>query len=65
MGTYAYVNPVVAVVLGHVVLREPLSPSLLVGALLIVAAVALTTLRKAAPERPPAPQAPPVRARPD
>ena len=47
VGTYAYVNPVVAVFLGHVVLGEPLSPSLLVGALLIVAAVALTTLRKA------------------
>jgi drug/metabolite transporter (DMT)-like permease len=52
VGTYAYVNPVVAVALGHVVLREPLSPSLLLGALLIVAAVALTTLRK----RPAAPR---------
>jgi drug/metabolite transporter (DMT)-like permease len=51
VGTYAYVNPVVAVFLGHVVLREPLSPTLLVGALLIVAAVALTTLRRARPER--------------
>jgi drug/metabolite transporter (DMT)-like permease len=51
VGTYAYVNPVVAVFLGHVVLGEPLSPSLLAGALLIVAAVALTTLRKPAPER--------------
>lgn len=60
VGTYAYVNPVVAVFLGHLVLREPLSPSLLVGALLIVVAVALTTLRKGVPERPPAPQAPPV-----
>jgi drug/metabolite transporter (DMT)-like permease len=60
VGTYAYVNPVVAVFLGHVVLREPVSPSLLVGALLIVVAVALTTLRKPAPERPPATQAPPL-----
>jgi drug/metabolite transporter (DMT)-like permease len=55
VGTYAYVNPVVAVLLGHLVLREPLSPSLLVGALLIVAAVALTTLRKGVPQRPPVP----------
>ncbi|MET0552335.1 MAG: EamA family transporter [Vicinamibacteria bacterium] len=52
VGTYAYVNPVVAVFLGHVFLREPLSPSLLAGALLIVAAVALTTLRQPAPPRP-------------
>ena len=55
VGTYAYVNPVVAVLLGHLVLSERLSPSLLVGALLIVAAVALTTLRKGAPESPPVP----------
>ena len=60
VGTYAYVNPVVAVFLGHLVLSEPLSPSLLVGTLLIVVAIALTTLRKATPERPQAPQAAPV-----
>lgn len=58
VGTYAYVNPVVAVFLGHLVLGEPLSPALLVGALLIVAAVALTTLRKRPAERPPAAPAP-------
>ena len=45
VGTYAYVNPVVAVALGSVFLHEPLSPGLLAGAALIVAAVVLTTLR--------------------
>jgi drug/metabolite transporter (DMT)-like permease len=46
VGTYAYVNPVVAVVLGRLVLAEPLTPGLLAGGLLIVVSVALTTLRK-------------------
>jgi drug/metabolite transporter (DMT)-like permease len=45
-GTYAYVNPIVAVTLGALVLREPLSPGLLTGGALIVAAVVLTTMRK-------------------
>ena len=46
VGTYAYVNPVVAVVLGWLILAEPLTLGLLAGGLLIVASVALTTLRK-------------------
>ena len=49
VGTYAYVNPVVAVALGSLVLGEPLSPGLLAGAALIVAAVVLTTMRPARP----------------
>ena len=44
VGTYAYVNPMVAVVLGALVLDEPLTPGLLAGGLLIVLSVALTTL---------------------
>src|SRR5687767_8740986 len=47
VGTYAYVNPVVAVALGSLFLDEPLSPGLLAGATLIVAAVVLTTVRPA------------------
>jgi drug/metabolite transporter (DMT)-like permease len=46
VGTYAYVNPVVAVFLGWLILREPLTPGLLVGGALIVLSVVLTTLRK-------------------
>lgn len=49
VGTYAYVNPVVAVTLGAVFLGEPLSTSLLMGGTLIVGAVVLTTMRKPAP----------------
>ncbi len=49
VSTYAYVNPVVAVVLGAIVLGEPLTPGLLAGGLLIVLSVALTTLRKPRP----------------
>jgi drug/metabolite transporter (DMT)-like permease len=43
VGTYAYVNPVVAVVLGHFLLREPLSAGLLAGGSLILLAVLITT----------------------
>jgi len=53
VGTYAYVNPVVAVMLGWLLLGEPLSGTLLAGAALIVAAVVLTTRRPQA--RAPAP----------
>jgi drug/metabolite transporter (DMT)-like permease len=45
VGTYAYVNPVVAVTLGALILHEPLSAGLLAGGGLIVVAVVLTTLR--------------------
>jgi drug/metabolite transporter (DMT)-like permease len=41
IATYAYVNPVVAVILGWLVLREPLTPRTLVAGAVIVFAVAL------------------------
>lgn len=41
LSTYAYVNPVVAVLLGALILHEPLTPYTLAGAALIVASVAL------------------------
>ena len=43
VATYAYVNPVVAVFLGWLVLAEPVTPRVLVAAAVIVAAVALIT----------------------
>jgi len=46
VGTYAYVNPVVAVILGALVLREPLTPGLVAGGSLIVLSVVLTTLHR-------------------
>jgi drug/metabolite transporter (DMT)-like permease len=48
--TYAYVNPVVAVFLGWVVLAEPVDVWVLVGMAVIITGVALTT---SAPVRPP------------
>ena len=41
VATYAYVNPVVAVILGWLVLSEPLTPRTIVAGIVIVAAVAL------------------------
>ncbi|MCZ4498694.1 MAG: hypothetical protein JWQ74_1247 [Marmoricola sp.] len=41
VATYAYVNPVVAVVLGALILDEPITGAILVGGAVIVAAVAI------------------------
>ena len=51
--TYAYVNPAVAVALGALFLAEPLTPSVLVGGAVIIAAVAfvITPSRVAAGRR--------------
>jgi drug/metabolite transporter (DMT)-like permease len=56
VATYAYVNPVVAVILGALVLAEPIEPRTLVAGAVIVTAVALivTTrgrMRTPAPRR--------------
>jgi drug/metabolite transporter (DMT)-like permease len=39
--TYAYVNPIVAVVLGAIVLSEPITPRTIVASVIIIVAVAL------------------------
>jgi drug/metabolite transporter (DMT)-like permease len=50
VATYAYVNPVVAVILGTLLLSEPVSPAMMAGGGLIVAAVAtVVAARPAAP----------------
>jgi len=46
VSTYAYVNPVVAVALGWLILDEPLGPRTLVSAAVILAAVALITTQQ-------------------
>lgn len=52
ISTYAYVNPVVAVVLGTIVLDEPIGPRTIVGATIIVAGVALiVTARSRGPRQ--------------
>jgi drug/metabolite transporter (DMT)-like permease len=45
VSTYAYVNPLIAVVLGYVFLHEPLPGGALIAGLLILAAVALITVK--------------------
>jgi drug/metabolite transporter (DMT)-like permease len=59
IATYAYVNPVVAVILGTVVRDEPLDPRTLVAGAVIVGAVALIVTargRMAAPRSREAPE---------
>jgi drug/metabolite transporter (DMT)-like permease len=56
VATYAYVNPVIAILLGTVILDEPLTPRVGISAALIVAAVVLIT-RSAGPKRAPVAQA--------
>lgn len=45
MGTYAYLNPLVAVLLGTLILREPFGPRGVLGMAIILGAVALVQLR--------------------
>ncbi len=46
VATYAYVNPIVAVFLGWILLDEPITPRTLVASAIIVAAVAIITTEK-------------------
>lgn len=63
VATYAYVNPVIAVVLGALVLSEEITLTVLVGAVAIVASVAAVVRREAEPaEAAPPPEAAPPRA---
>jgi drug/metabolite transporter (DMT)-like permease len=51
VATYAYVNPVVAIVLGSLVLHEPFDLTMLVGAAMIIVAVALVLRTEGRPRR--------------
>jgi drug/metabolite transporter (DMT)-like permease len=46
VATYAFVNPVVAVILGALVRSEPITPAIVAGAFVIVAAVAFIVWRQ-------------------
>jgi len=46
VSTYAFVNPVVAVVLGALILAEPITASIVIGAAVIVVAVAFIIFRQ-------------------
>ena len=52
VGTYAYVNPVVAFALGAVFLAEPITPRTLVASAVIVAAVAMIVTARGRSSRP-------------
>ena len=63
VATYAYVNPIVAVVLGAAIAHEPMTAGVYVGGLAIVAAVVVTlTKRKPAVTVQPADEVEPARA---
>ena len=47
VSTYAYVNPVVAILMGNLLASEPLTPRILLAAAVIVGAVALITFKPA------------------
>ena len=51
VSTYAYVNPVVAVLLGALILAERITPTIVIGASIIVAAVAFIVSRESARQR--------------
>jgi drug/metabolite transporter (DMT)-like permease len=44
--TYAYVNPIVAVVLGWMIAGEPITPRTVVAAAIILASVAMISLTR-------------------
>jgi drug/metabolite transporter (DMT)-like permease len=52
VSTYAYVNPVVAVFLGWLLLGEPINSRTLVASVIIVAAVAIITVQKTRAPKP-------------
>jgi drug/metabolite transporter (DMT)-like permease len=57
VGTYAYVNPVVAVILGYFLGGEVVGPRTLLGTLLVlVSVVVITTTRAKKPAAPPLPE---------
>ncbi len=51
VATYAYVNPIIAVVLGWMVLREQVDMYIMVGSAVVVVAVALVTTAQVHPQK--------------
>jgi len=63
VSTYAYVNPIVAVVIGNLLAQEPLTPRVILAALIIVSGVILITFKgkkKGTGEAEPVPPAVPI-----
>jgi drug/metabolite transporter (DMT)-like permease len=63
VSTYAYVNPVVAVFLGWLILREPITPRTLAASAVIVTAVAIITIQKNRAAKPATLRGPFIRTR--
>jgi drug/metabolite transporter (DMT)-like permease len=64
VSTYAYVNPVVAVILGSIFLGEAISPRSAIAGAIILAAVALIVVARNRAAATPAPVRPAVPSRP-
>ena len=56
VGTYAYVNPVVAVILGYWLGGAPLGPRTIIGSLCVIGSVITITSMRAKPRAKPAPE---------
>jgi drug/metabolite transporter (DMT)-like permease len=55
VATYAYVNPIVAVFLGWLILSEPVTPAILMCGAVVVAAVAIVVAAERKPRSKPSP----------
>jgi drug/metabolite transporter (DMT)-like permease len=51
VSTYAYVNPIVAILLGHLIAGESLTPRILMATAIIIASVGLTTMNHPASQK--------------
>jgi drug/metabolite transporter (DMT)-like permease len=52
VSTYAYVNPLIAILMGSLLAQEPLTPRILASALVIVSAVVLINIGRAKTSQP-------------
>ncbi len=57
VSTYAYVNPMVAIVMGNLLAQEPFTPRIVIAATVIIGAVVIITLTQPARLKTPAPEA--------
>ena len=55
VSTYAYVNPLVAILMGNLLAHEPITPRILLAAAIIVGAVAMITLTQPVRVKAPSP----------
>ena len=56
ISTYAYVNPIVAVALGALILGEPITPRTLLAGVIIIVAVAIIVWARSREGAPPQPE---------